>query len=113
MEIAYKNMSSHYVFPKVQELQTQLDSNLREAVTKVEHMPEQKAVSDFLANFQTEAQQHVTKEWWNLADMLIVRYNDQYFNFGPDSPWRPLPSETLLPGCKWLASSRTRFTQVG
>jgi len=26
------------------------------------------------------------KEWWAPADMLIVRYNDQSFNFGPNAP---------------------------
>lgn len=43
-------------------------------------------VATLLADFQTEVQKYIAQEWWALADMLIVRYNDQYFNFGPNAP---------------------------
>ena len=40
----------------------------------------------FLQSLQIRIQKEVTKQWNELADLLIVRYNDGFFNFAPDSP---------------------------
>jgi hypothetical protein len=69
-----------------------------------------------MAQVQTSIQAHVTKTWWQLADTLIVRYNDGFYNFGKYFPDKvmvlPFPTEWLRmvgyqdnfykPGQHWL-----------
>jgi hypothetical protein len=86
MEISYKNMSETYVYPKVQELQTELDTKVKQAVQDASTAPTRKDAALELGRAQTGMQRHVVQEWWRLADMLVVRYNDGFFNFGPWAP---------------------------
>jgi hypothetical protein len=70
MGINYRNMSTLYVYPAIAEWQ---DKMIAAANTH---------------NTQTvkQAQSDVVKAWWNLSDTLIVRYNDGFFNFAPETP---------------------------
>ena len=87
MGINYRNMSQEYVYPKRDELQTQVLSRV-EAVEAELYADKANAtvVSQTLGEVQTEIQESIVASWWSLADMLIVRYNDGYFNF-PE--WAP------------------------
>ena len=89
MGLNYRNMSEEYVYPARDELQR----TVLERVEKFESSllssssnATRESVSVALGNFQTELQEYVVSSWWDLADMLIVRYNDGYFNF-PE--WAP------------------------
>lgn len=35
---------------------------------------------------QTEVQRSVNEQWWELAAMLVIRYNDAHFNFPDHAP---------------------------
>ena len=70
MNINYRNMSTTYVYPAVAEWQPQL-------IAAAETRDETKITA--LTNSLIEY-------WWTLADKLIVRYNDGYFNFPESSP---------------------------
>jgi len=90
MGLNYRNMSEEYVYPKRDELQREVmdrvekfEASLASAAAKNES---RETISIALGNFQTEIQEYVVSSWWSLADMLIVRYNDGYFNF-PE--WAP------------------------
>ena len=82
-------MSAEEVYPARDSLQEwvfeQVD-NLEKSLTdnKIEN-------SKQMAETQTSIQNHVTKTWWELADTLIVRYNDGFFNFGKYFPDRAIP----------------------
>merc|ERR1712039_359976 len=39
-----------------------------------------------LGKVQTEVQRSDTKQWWELAEMLVIRYNDNHFNFPDNAP---------------------------
>jgi len=97
MNLNYRNMSMEEVFPARDALQEYvfdrvdiLEKNLSE--NKVDN-------SIKMAQVQTSIQAHVTKTWWELADTLIVRYNDGFFNFGKYFPNKvmnlPFPTEWL------------------
>ena len=97
MNINYRNMSREEVFPARDALQEWV-------FDQVEHM--EKSLSDNkvgnsvkMADTQTGIQHHVTKTWWDLADTLIVRYNDGFFNFGKYYPDRAVP--IMMPK-EWL-----------
>jgi hypothetical protein len=47
---------------------------------------EPKRAAEILSEAQTDIQTHVAKVWWELADELVVRYNDGFFNFGKYQP---------------------------
>ena len=97
MNINYRNMSAEEVFPARDALQewvfAQVD-NLEKSMTdnKVEN-------SKRMADTQTSIQHHVTTTWWELADTLIVRYNDGFFNFGKYYPERAIP---MMVPKEWL-----------
>lgn len=99
MEINYKNMSETYVYPKVYELQNEVNSKVQLAVQAARHAPTQKDGAEALGLAQTQMQRHVVEEWWSLAEMLVVRYNDQFFNFGP---WQPGAVATIGYPAFWL-----------
>lgn len=84
MSLMYRNMSQEEVYPARDSLQNWVFDQIE--------LLEQKADSSssdlpgVLALGQAVIQENVTATWWNLADTLIVRYNDGYFNFGKYNP---------------------------
>jgi dipeptidase len=87
MGLNYHNMSEEYVYPKRDELQREVFERVEKLEKSLSATNESReTVSIVLGNFQTEIQEYVVSSWWNLADMLLVRYNDGYFNF-PE--WAP------------------------
>jgi len=88
MELSYKNMSETYVYPKVQRTQREIIAAAQDAVAKASRSDEPARV---LADEQTRLQRRITEDWWQFAAMLIVRYNDYFFNFGPDAPQKAAP----------------------
>jgi len=86
MELSYNNMSKTYVYPQVHKLQLEVDAEARAAVQLASQAAtvEEKAATLGLA--QTQTQRRVVEQWWSLAEMLVVRYNDGFFNFGPLAP---------------------------
>lgn len=85
MDLQYYNMSETVVYPKVQQLQKSVVAAAQEAINNVSDKDNQEAAT-VLGEFQTKLQRNVTKEWWDLAATLIVRYNDQFYNFPPNAP---------------------------
>jgi dipeptidase len=85
--VNHRNISAQYVYPKRDELQAEV----LEQVSKVEKKIFESAsnaidISITLGNTQTKIQEEVVSSWWKLGDMLIVRYNDGFFNF---AEWAP------------------------
>jgi len=80
MDKNYQNISQQYVYPKVQSLQQEVSRRALEAVALARAGGGVKV----LAEVQTELQREVTEEWWKFAGMLLVRYNDNYFNWGDE-----------------------------
>lgn len=76
MELSYNNMSKQYVYPKVQQVQGEVIEQVAAAV----------ASGADLAKVSKDIQRRVVDEWWELAGMLIVRYNDGFFNFPESAP---------------------------
>jgi dipeptidase len=70
MNINYRNMSSEYVYPAVELWQPKM---LDVAATKDEEKINA-LVDELIAS------------WWDLADKLVVRYNDGYYNFPESAP---------------------------
>lgn len=79
MTINFHNMSRQYVYPAVAEWQPKALA-AAEAYTTESAKAIQESVVDF---------------WWGLADMLVVRYNDNYFNFPENKP-----DEVFTIGCE-------------
>jgi dipeptidase len=69
MTMNWRNSSQEEVFPLQQQLQDELDASLMEIL--------QSDGAD-LSNWQKDVQEKVVTKWWNLADRLIVKYNDGY-----------------------------------
>jgi len=86
MEINYKNMSETFVYPKVQKLQKEVNEEAQLAVKAARRAATPEESGKVLALAQTKTQRRVLTEWWSLAEMLVVTYNDGFFNFGP---WMP------------------------
>jgi len=89
MGINYRNMSAEMVYPARDDLQRfvmQEAARAEEAASK-----DPKNGKGVLGKAQTIIQLHVAKTWWELADDLVVRYNDGYFNFGKYSPVTSAP----------------------
>jgi len=99
MEISYKNMSETYVYPRVQTLQNEVDAQVRRAVQSISQAPTPKEGAVALGLAQTQMQRRVVEEWWSLAEMLVVRYNDGFFNFGP---WAPKAVSVIGYPAFWL-----------
>jgi dipeptidase len=93
MNTNYFNMSRTYVFP----LRDQLQSNLIQEEFKLRH--KHNFSSNTAADFDSAWQANIVNRWWELASMLIVRYNDGYFNFAdaenPQSAEMGLPKQWL------------------
>ena len=102
MNINYRNMSMEEVYPAREELQLWVIDQVAELEASVSNMDDPKEVSRMLAIGQSKIQAHVTKTWWELADTLIVRYNDGYFNFGKYSPEKV---QGILYPTEWLRMS--------
>merc|ERR1712151_1222161 len=81
MEISYKNMSEKYVYPRVQQLQREVDYKAQIAVRLADKEHNLISGASLLGKFQTALQRNVTEQWWQLAEMLVVRYNDGFLNF--------------------------------
>jgi len=69
MNINYRNMSQEYVYPMVEKWQEEMSV----------------AYSQGTTDAAKDAQERVVDAWWELLNILIVRYNDGGFNFGPYS----------------------------
>lgn len=85
MEISYQNMSEQYVYTAVQSTQLRVVEETEEALRKSDKM-HAKSAAKHLADFQSKLQRNITEEWWALADMLVVRYNDMFYNYPPETP---------------------------
>jgi len=81
MELSYKNMSETYVYPKVQKLQNEVADEVQAALNSAANVADGEVVAKMLGQVQTRIQRRVTEEWWALAGMLVVRYNDYFFNW--------------------------------
>eukprot|EP00927_Polykrikos_kofoidii_P045121 TRINITY_DN38_c0_g1_i1.p1 TRINITY_DN38_c0_g1~~TRINITY_DN38_c0_g1_i1.p1 ORF type:complete len:715 (-),score=72.72 TRINITY_DN38_c0_g1_i1:158-2215(-) len=82
LELSYQNMSETYVYPAVQRLQMEVDHEARSAVAAVVAAGGSANAGKILGEAQFRTQRRVTEQWWALAEMLVVRYNDGFFNFG-------------------------------
>ena len=67
MTMNWRNMSAEDVFPLQQKLQDQLDLEIKDVVG-----------SDRATEWQRSVQRSIVDQWWNLADRVIVKYNDGY-----------------------------------
>lgn len=85
MQISYANMSQTYVFPKVEATQRYVLEHAQASEREAEHARSNEVASKILAVRAKEIQEHVTREWWDLASMLVQRYKDQKFNFPPNA----------------------------
>jgi len=75
----FQNMSQQYVYPLRDELQAQLiehAQHLHKEMRADKANAHQKA-----ADFDSKHQEDVVNKWWDLAGMLVVRYNDGFFNY--------------------------------
>lgn len=97
MNLNYQNMSLEEVYPARDALQEWVFSQVEEAERSLGD--DSKKNAELLAKTQTRIQKHVTKTWWELADKLVVRYNDGFYNFGKYHPEKivniPFPVEWL------------------
>ena len=115
MTLNYRNMSAEEVYPARDSLQKWVFDNIDALEARAEAHTQDAA--EIIAQGQSGIQKHVTKTWWDLADMLIVRYNDCFYNFGKYHPEKvsgiPYPTEWLRmigfsmdfysPALHWLA----------
>ncbi|CAE7024765.1 unnamed protein product [Symbiodinium natans] len=85
MEVSYQNMSEQYVYPAVQSTQLRVVRETEEALHRADKMKAASAAKH-LAEHQSKIQRNVTEEWWALAEMLVVRYNDMFYNYPPETP---------------------------
>jgi dipeptidase len=88
MGLNYQNMSMEYVYPKRDELQDMVIEKVRKAESSLVHSDDPIYVSNTLSQLQTEIQEEVVSSWWSLGDLLVMRYNDGYFNFPEWAPDR-------------------------
>jgi len=85
MDLSYQNMSDTYVYPAVQRIQRRVVDEAALAIKEsAQKGPDEAAF--LLASAQSKTQRSVVTEWWQMAEKLIVRYNDQFFNFPEDAP---------------------------
>ena len=85
MTLNYQNMSQEMVFPARDDLQAWVFNETLQLN------------DENLTVLQIKVQNHVTASWWKLADSLIARYNDGFYNFGPTNP----TSISALPMPEW------------
>lgn len=79
MDLCYQNMSEQYIYPKVSSLQREVYEETEDAIKKAENPMK-------LAELASGIQRKVTEEWWQLAEKMIVRYNDHFFNYPEFAP---------------------------
>jgi len=77
MQLNYRNMSLQYVFPIRDEMEADIEANRLQF--EATH-PTPAA----MATWQVDLQDHVVRSWWELADFLVMAYNDN--NFNPKTP---------------------------
>jgi dipeptidase len=65
MNLNWRNMSAEEVFPLQQKLQNWIDHDMDN--------------QNLTPEWQKNVQSSVVSQWWNLADRLIVKYNDGYY----------------------------------
>ena len=88
MTLQYRNISQDLVFPERDRLQQLVMKQMEEAEEKAENSPTKSA--DICRSVQVSIQERITRDWWELCDKLIVRYNDGFYNFpdiSPESIW--------------------------
>ena len=68
----WRNSSTEDVMPLQTQIQDEIDFKLAELWNRGEE-------DDDLPTWQSELQKSVVARWWNLADRLIVKYNDGYY----------------------------------
>jgi dipeptidase len=73
MQLNYRNMSLQYVFPIRDEMEAAIDSKRLEFEATNPTPAE-------MARWQVDVQDHVVQSWWELADFLVMAYNDNNFN---------------------------------
>jgi len=66
-------MSLQYVFPLRDQLEAAIDT--QRLVLEASH-----PTNEALATWQVGAQETVVSQWWELADFLVMAYNDNNFN---------------------------------
>ncbi|KAF4749138.1 hypothetical protein FOZ62_022988, partial [Perkinsus olseni] len=71
------------VYPKRDELQRWVLAEAQRVEDEAAKLTDPEEQARMLNGLQLRVQRRVTEEWWKLADELIVRYNDGYYNF-PD-----------------------------
>jgi len=71
----WRHASEHFVLPLRSKLQDDIQKDM-----KVVEVRAKKEGPEVLAEWQVETQQRVVDRWWQLADELIVAYNDGNFN---------------------------------
>jgi len=71
----WRHASEHFLRPLRAQLQDELSVEMRHVEAKAE-----KEGLQLLADWQVQAQQRVVDRWWELADDLVVIYNDGFFN---------------------------------
>lgn len=108
MGLNYRNMSQEMVLPQRAALQRWVLQRALEAEREAAQAPPNgvgsgaaAAPPSVLGRVQTDIQEHVAKEWWKLADELIVRYNDGYYNFN-DGKRRGVGKSLPLPQPAWF-----------
>jgi hypothetical protein len=72
----YEHMSA-VVLPTVQEKQDMIDKAMEEMEKKAEAMVKDGASpQQLIEEFQNDIQEKIVKDWWSLADYLILRFSD-------------------------------------
>jgi len=91
LELSYKNMSERYVYPRVQQLQREVDLKAQNAVRLAAKERNLTSSALLLGKVQMELQRNVTEQWWQLAGLLVVRYNDGFLNFPEEAKTQIAP----------------------
>mmetsp|Transcript_5281 Transcript_5281/g.13028 ORF Transcript_5281/g.13028 Transcript_5281/m.13028 type:complete len:698 (+) Transcript_5281:58-2151(+) len=102
MELDYENMSQ-VVVPAVKKAQDSLDASVARIEAKAGHLVSQgkrEEALQVLSDWQTSAQQDVVDKWWQLADYLVVRFNDGFDNQCIDAGGPPRDVDKGQPSCK-------------
>jgi len=73
MQLNYRNMSLQYVFPLRDQLESAIETE--RLVLEARHPTPAE-----MGTWQIGMQENVVNQWWDLADFLIMAYNDNNFN---------------------------------
>ena len=80
----FQNMSEQYVFPLRDSLQSDLiekNEVIQKDMSLLAERREFEKAYNLAASFDTRSQSETVGKWWDLAGLLIVRYNDGFFNY--------------------------------